>query len=560
MISFGSSLRGAPSASSAVVASYDGGKITAADIAERREEPMFLMDANQNAPANAAISADEKIARHLAAMRILVNTAVERGFAKRPDWPLETKLIEQRVLAEALASETREQAFVSDKEFEDQYATNRFKLLGFDSVEARRIGISAAKHGAKALERAKAALKLIRAGKDFGAVARDYSDLDPKTAEKESYPANFWGRPAGLSLAEVGEGNVSEPIETSYGFELVKVEHITIRGNPTPEQAKADLRLMLRELSAGERLEQMAKGAMETFPLLEGKAAVAATGNETNPVVLRCGLFSLTREDVHGLAVQRGVPEMTDDKMLEIIKQENGQIQLGELARSMGYGQRPAVQKALRYQLDKHLADQARTALLPELAAAMSFDESRIRDAYEKKFTATFDPLLEYDLLLIPLGVPANATPEQRESARTNAQARAEALIKRIQDGASFDSIAHEPGLQLMAGQSRVVREGSALFPLVTGLKPGEVAKEPYEDFGGLCLIRVNKYEPRRKMPYDLARNYIINDFRTEALGELRANFEPALLTKYHFALGAPPAVPAQSPESAAAGKTNVEK
>ena len=107
----------------------------------------------------------------------------------------------------------------------------------------------------------------------------------------------------------------------------------------------------------------------------------------------------------------------------------------------------------------------------------------------------------------------------------------------------------------MMSGQSRTVREGSALAPLVAGLKAGEVAAEPYEDFGGYCVLRVNKYEPRRKMPYELARNYIVEGFRTEAMDDLRKNFEAVLLNKHHFTYG-PPAT-ARTRDSAATGKTN---
>ena len=109
----------------------------------------------------------------------------------------------------------------------------------------------------------------------------------------------------------------------------------------------------------------------------------------------------------------------------------------------------------------------------------------------------------------------------------------------------------------MMSGQSRTVSEGSALAPLVAGLKAGEVAAEPYEDFGGYCVVRVSKYEPRRKMPYELARNYIIQDFRTEGLGDLRKDFESVLLNKHHFAFGPPPMARSHDSSSAATGKTN---
>jgi PPIC-type PPIASE domain len=355
---------------------------------------------------------------------------------------------------------------------------------------------------------------------------------------------------------------VSDPLPVEDGFELVKVERIHLHGNPSPEEAKANLQLILNGTSVQDRIEEMARSAKDAFPFMVAQTnSLPSTLNpqpSTN-VVLRCGQLALTKEDVRGLATQRGAPALDDQQMIEIIKQASGyQMQMGELARSMGFDKRPGVQKALRYELDKQLAAKARQALLPELAAELTFAEERIREAYDKTFATTFDPQLQYDLLVVPMGVPPNATAEARETARTNAQAKAQELIRRIQDGASFDALAGgKTGAQLLSGQSRTVREGSALAPLVASLKPGEVAAQPCEDFGDYCVVRVNKYEGRRKMPYELARNYIIEDFRTEGLGDLRKDFEPLLLNKYHFAFG-PLAVPRTGDStSAAPAKTN---
>jgi len=280
----------------------------------------------------------------------------------------------------------------------------------------------------------------------------------------------------------------------------------------------------------------------------------------TNQVLLRCGQLTLSKEEVRGLAVQRGAPAMEDQKMIEILKQESGyHIQMGELARSMGFDKRPDVRRALRYELDKQLAEKARRALLPELVAELPFPEERIREAFDKTFTATFAPQMQYDALVVPLRVPANATAEEREAARTNALAKAEEIIRRAQDGTKLEEIASgDSACQWMPGQSRVVNEGSALAPLVAGLKPGEVATQPYEDFGGYCVIRVAKSEPRRKMPYELAKNYIVQDFRNEAVGELHRNFETALLNKHHFAFGRTAALRTSSSASAVAANQQI--
>jgi hypothetical protein len=325
---------------------------------------------------------------------------------------------------------------------------------------------------------------------------------------------------------------------------------------------------MLNGMGMQDRIEQMAKAAEAAFPFVAAPTNTSpSAANQqlstprlsTNQVLLRCGQLTLTKEEARGLAVQRGALAMEDEKMIEVIKQESGyQIQMGELARSMGYDKRPDVQRALRYELDKQLADKARRILLPELVAELTFPEERVREAYDKTFTATFAPQMQYDALVVPLRVPANATAEERETARTNALAKAEEIIRRVQDGAKLEEIAgSDSPVQWMPGQSRVVNENSALAALVLGLKPDEIAARPYEDFGGYCVIRVGKSEARRKMPYELAKNYIIQDFRNEAVGELHKNFETALLNKHHFAFRPTTAARAGNSASAAAAKAN---
>ena len=546
------------------VATYDGGSIMAGDVAEYVDEPHFLADADQNAPPNVVIGLEEKVARHLAAVRILVQTARQKRWVG-PGWPLEAKLIEQGVLAQALTDESRREVFVSEQEVNEQYRTNRFKLIGFDTVEAGRIGISAQKHGTNALERAKAALALIRGGQDFVAVARQYSDLEPKLAQKESYPPHLWGKSGDLALAELGEGKVSDPLPVQDGFELVKVERIHLYGNPSPEEAKANLRIILNDTGVGDRIAEMSRAAEAAFPFITAQTNPSpSTLNpqaSTNVVLLGCGQFALTQEDFRGFARQRELRPADEQKLPETIQRDNGgQIQLGELARSMGFDKRPDVRKALRYELDKQLAEKARQALVPEFAAALTFDESQIRDAYEHKWTETVDPRLQYDALIVPLTVPPNATPDERQVAVSNAQFKARELIRQAQTETNLNTIvAADPALRLMASLTSVVNDGSALEALVAGLKAGEVAAQPYEDLGGYCVLRVHQYEPRRKTPYEMARAYIVESLQWDARGDVRRNFESLLLKKHHFAFG-PPAAARMRDSASAPTKTNLPK
>ncbi len=59
-----------------------------------------------------------------------------------------------------------------------------------------------------------------------------------------------------------------------------------------------------------------------------------------------------------------------------------------------------------------------------------------------------------------------------------------------------------------------------------------------HSEESGFCVLRVGKSELRRKMPYEIARNYIIHDLRGEAVRDFHQHFETILLNRHHFFFG----------------------
>ena len=525
-----------PAGDTNVIATYDGGRVSAGAVAEAEEEPRFVVEAERYAPTN-AISRDEKLARHLAALQILVDEARRRGLDQAPEWRLQTKFLEQHLLREALITELLQGVLLSDEEVARYYESNKFRLLTIQAFEARRIGVQTRKHGEQARERAQEALALLRNGRDFGEVARQYSDLALAAAQTNTYPADFWGKAGALALADLGEGRVSEPLSTAEGWELVYPVRIRVADSVSREEALQYARQMLASQAANRQLEELGRVAAAAHALVPGGEAARAAGDPAAAEVIACGKFSLTAEEVQAWARQRSraVPEFA--QLAQQLKEELGDaLELGELARDMGLGQRPEFQRRWRYEQARGLSHQARMVLIPEYLSGLQFAESRLADYYQDQWTGTVDARLDYDVLVVPLGVRADAEAEERAAAREQAQAAARKLIARFWEGATLEQLAGEDArLQLITGQSRLFQAGSMLEPLVAGLQPGQIALEPYEDFGGYCVIRVNRYEASRKMPYEMARPYVIEHFRREVERDLRQNFEVFLLAQKHF-------------------------
>lgn len=177
------------------------------------------------------------------------------------------------------------------KEFEnvkDSYtvATLRHVLIGFTDADNKQ------RTPEDALKRANEVKAKLDGGADFAAVAKEYTD---DTASKEtgglitdkplgSYVEEFKAAAATLPL-----GTVSDPVETQYGYHIIKVES---RTEKTYDQLAADQKEMLKSSVATAKVDNFMNaeldGIIEKINLPKSSAAPAAsdaggTGAEPSP-------------------------------------------------------------------------------------------------------------------------------------------------------------------------------------------------------------------------------------------------------------------------------------
>jgi hypothetical protein len=174
-----------------------------------------------------------------------------------------------------------------------------------ETVRARHILISPAgpspEDDAKALALARDILRRIRAGEDFAALARQYSD-DPATRDQGGDLGSF-ARGAMLEEFEraafsLREGEISEPVKTSVGYHIIQVMAresafaqplVWMYGN-----VGADL--------AQEKVEQIARARADSLYL------VAGTPAKIRAAARKLGLETITMEHVMGDRV--GLPQL----------------------------------------------------------------------------------------------------------------------------------------------------------------------------------------------------------------------------------------------------------
>lgn len=140
-------------------------------------------------------------------------------------------------------------AFVKDQmsEIENYYTMNKDRFTQQEEVKARHILV---KFDNKAKDKEKKALDKINKiakeleGSEFAALAKKYSD-DPGSKAKGG-DLGFFGR--GRMVKEFEEkafslvkGKVSEPVKTSYGYHLIKVEDKKEKTVRTLDEVKAEI-------------------------------------------------------------------------------------------------------------------------------------------------------------------------------------------------------------------------------------------------------------------------------------------------------------------------------
>ncbi|TLY71669.1 MAG: hypothetical protein E6K47_00825 [Gammaproteobacteria bacterium] len=233
---------------------------------------------------------------------------------------------------EALAA----QQSVSDADVHAAYEKSRSRLEVPEKRHARHILITG-KDDAAALAQAQQVLAQAKAGKDFGELAKQYSQ-DPGSAknggdlgwaERSSFVAPFAEALYGMRV-----GEIKGPVKTQFGYHIIRLDEIQPGKSKSFEEARSDLEAQLRRDRAtdrfGEVQEQLQAKVAEPgadlgslaqqYNLLTGNVASFVKGAGGPPLGLAPALQELLFADPP-LAVGRlGGPVLVGDDRLVIVK------------------------------------------------------------------------------------------------------------------------------------------------------------------------------------------------------------------------------------------------
>lgn len=156
------------------------------------------------------------------------------------------------------------------------YAILRHVLVGFEGRSPE-----------EALKRANEAKDKLRAGSDFESIAKEYSDDPGSKDQGGQYPetnVNQWVEPFKAAALTLPLNEVSEPVETTYGHHVMKVE---ARSTKTYDQVKGQLKGEMTEKQIFDFIQNELPGLVTEMNLpaveLPGADAPAASPAAETP-------------------------------------------------------------------------------------------------------------------------------------------------------------------------------------------------------------------------------------------------------------------------------------
>ncbi len=212
-----------------VVARIGNKTITVADF----NKILKYYDAEQRAQIDKNPQAKPTILWQTVQGMVIAGLAREKGFDKRPEIKGQLDMITNNFLAvQYLQKEVLNKVKVTEKDAKAYYDKNPDMFKSPEQVKARHILIQVPKGATdeekkKLKEKAEEVLKKVKAGEDFTKLAAEFSD-DPGTKSKGG-ELGFFSKGSMVPAFEqaafsLKPGEVSDLVETEFGFHVIKVD------------------------------------------------------------------------------------------------------------------------------------------------------------------------------------------------------------------------------------------------------------------------------------------------------------------------------------------------
>ena len=185
-------------------------------------------------------------------LEVISQTATKNGLDKQPEIAQQLELARQSVLAGAFVQDYAKSHPISDDMLKQEYE-NLKKRVGTKEYKLSHILVGTE-------DEAKKAAAEVKKGAKFAKVAKAKS-MDPGSKDNGgdlgwAVPSNFV-QPFGDAVLKLNKGQVSAPVQTQYGWHIIKLEDTRDLKVPTFEEMKPNLDKRLQQQALQKTIEEM---------------------------------------------------------------------------------------------------------------------------------------------------------------------------------------------------------------------------------------------------------------------------------------------------------------
>ena len=196
---------------------------------------------------------------------------------------------------------------ITDEELETYYRENFSTYSTPEQRQARHILFKTSEEDTvdtlgEQMDQAVKVLELARSGEDFAALAKQYSEgpTGPKGGDLGAVTRGRMARPFEDALFAMAEGEISEIVETEFGYHIIKLDKIIPAQTRTLEEVKSEITTRLQPQKARELAYTKATEAYESI-ILAGSLDKYSQNSET--AVEKTDFFTRKSPDKSGSKV-----------------------------------------------------------------------------------------------------------------------------------------------------------------------------------------------------------------------------------------------------------------
>jgi peptidyl-prolyl cis-trans isomerase C len=184
----------------------------------------------------------------LISSELVLQEAQKSGMDKKPDFLAKEELTRRELLVNVYIQDYMKSHPVSDSDTKAAY--EKFKTeLGDKEYNARHILVASEAE-------AKDVIAQLNKGGDFSKIAKEKS-IDPGSKDKAGdlgwFSLGGMVKPFGEAVAKLQKGKVSEPVQTQFGWHVIKLDDVRDMKAPPYDKVKENLQKQL----AQRQLEKM---------------------------------------------------------------------------------------------------------------------------------------------------------------------------------------------------------------------------------------------------------------------------------------------------------------